>query len=1024
VNGPDGTFYNLKRLHVAFALAAAATLATTVWMALADRCRPWKEHQRTYRAQIEPAVADKVAAADDWELLVPRGGPRRSPAIEQVWLPDLTIDYHFRAVPRCDRCVTCHLGIEEGGPARPIETEVRGKLPQPYRAHLRLDLFLGATSPHPTSEFGCTICHDGQGSATEFGFASHTPNDPQQAQQWQAEHGWRRNPHWDLPMLPARFAQARCLKCHRDVTDLEPTPRFPDPPAEKLLAGYHLVRRHGCFGCHEISGFAADGRQIGPDLRLASSAASPPADGTPPGTLRKVGPNLRDLSDRLDAATLADRIADPARFLPTSRMPRLFGLHEHLSGPTLAAAQAAESDEVRGVVEYLTEKGQPAELPDATLAWAVADARSGQRLFAEKGCLACHAHAAFPDLQATQGPELSRVGLKYTGPRAKAWLLAWLHDPQRLAPQTLMPAPQLDALAFSPPPADASMEGWLPFDPAADLAAFLLASTGAPPGELRSAAEGATTSLRSVPGLSTRAAYGTAGKPAVAPAWRPNPLPATALGREQLVELGRQTIARRGCYGCHEIAGFEKEPLIGPALHDWGRKAESLLAFERVAEFAAAQPSAGDDDGFYAAAIRAGRRAGFAWQKLLAPRSFDYQLAERKPPGEWLRMGRFRFTPAEREAIVTFLLGLVAEPPAEKYLPRPSPPRQAIIAGRKVLDQYACDTCHTLAMERWTLMIPGMRWPAPAATAEYDFARPQLSAEQLAASTVCDRRGRVRVEVVGMPRVDAAGRPVEDEDDDGRPICFFTLWEPAAITGRIWPVGGRELTVPQESILRRRPAWGGAFARWLYPRALAEARTAGATAAEIEAWGWVPPPLLRAGAAAQPAWLHAFLMQPQPIRPAAVLRMPRFGLSSAEATALASYLAAAAGSDYPFAPPVARPLAALPDRQRRLDLARKLVHDRTTFCAKCHVIGDRQPGGQARTVLAPDLATVGQRRRPDYLRRWLANPRAVLPYTAMPVNFPPAGPPLGQDLFPGTSREQLDAVWELLLDYQQTSTLP
>jgi hypothetical protein len=43
----------------------------------------------------------------------------------------------------------------------------------------------------------------------------------------------------------------------------------------------------------------------------------------------------------------------------------------------------------------------------------------------------------------------------------------------------------------------------------------------------------------------------------------------------------------------------------------------------------------------------------------------------------------------------------------------------------------------------------------------------------------------------------------------------------------------------------------------------------------------------------------------------------------------------------------------------------------------------------------------------------------VLPYTAMPAQFPPAGPPLGQDLFPATSREQLDAVANLLLHYDQ-----
>ncbi len=60
--------------------------------------------------------------------------------------------------------------------------------------------------------------------------------------------------------------------------------------------------------------------------------------------------------------------------------------------------------------------------------------------------------------------------------------------------------------------------------------------------------------------------------------------------------------------------------------------------------------------------------------------------------------------------------------------------------------------------------------------------------------------------------------------------------------------------------------------------------------------------------------------------------------------------------------------------------------------------------------------------RPEYVRRWLADPKSVLPYTAMPAHFPATGEPLGQDLFPGSSREQLDAVTELLIRYDEYVT--
>ena len=42
----------------------------------------------------------------------------------------------------------------------------------------------------------------------------------------------------------------------------------PAGSAAKLLEGYQLVRQYGCFGCHEINGFDAAGRRVGPDLQL------------------------------------------------------------------------------------------------------------------------------------------------------------------------------------------------------------------------------------------------------------------------------------------------------------------------------------------------------------------------------------------------------------------------------------------------------------------------------------------------------------------------------------------------------------------------------------------------------------------------------------------------------------------------------------------------------------------------------------------------------------------------------------
>ncbi len=49
--------------------------------------------------------------------------------------------------------------------------------------------------------------------------------------------------------------------------------------------------------------------------------------------------------------------------------------------------------------------------------------------------------------------------------------------------------------------------------------------------------------------------------------------------------VGRKTISKYGCYGCHDIPNFEGARPIGTALQDWGKKDRSRLAFEHIHEF-------------------------------------------------------------------------------------------------------------------------------------------------------------------------------------------------------------------------------------------------------------------------------------------------------------------------------------------------------------------------------------------------------------------------------------------------------
>ena len=109
-------------------------------------------------------------------------------------------------------------------------------------------------------------------------------------------------------------------------------------------------------------------------------------------------------------------------------------------------------------------------------------------------------------------------------------------------------------------------------------------------------------------------------------------------------------------------------------------------------------------------------REGFLHLKLAEPRSFDYNRL--KPWDDRLRMPQFRFARSRqlkgetneqyqarlerdeaeaREAVMTFILGLVAEPIPAKYVATPKGEKHAEAVGRQVLDKYNCAGCHQVA---------------------------------------------------------------------------------------------------------------------------------------------------------------------------------------------------------------------------------------------------------------------------------------------------------------------------------------
>ncbi len=1088
---------------------------------------------------------------------------------------------------------------------KPLQVDVVRGLPHPYTAHPRLDLFLSDTSPHPQKDFGCTICHDGQGSGTSFPWTSHTPDNAGQQDAWAENHGWFDNHHWIFPMRPARFVESNCLKCHHQKGALEPSERFPDPPAPKLVEGWTLVQDYGCFGCHEINGYDSPTVTVGPDVRLepnfnevaaqirrdpqlsdeergyierliaqptdadareqlfasinrdALMARDPEAETDArlsanthqlaaglkpvdmPGRMRKVGPSLRYVNSKVDYDWLYDWIRKPANFRESTKMPQFFGQYEHLNeaddASQLRDSLRFEAIEIRALADYLLDKSVEFNYIAREENVEAASAERGKWLFESRGCLACHSHEAFPEakekIAATQGPDLSRLGAKLNTEKGRDWLYSWLKQPNLYHARTVMPDLFLDPIAAKD--AQGKPTGVVT-DPAADISAFLLGvATDWQPTDVQPRDEWtdeqrgdlldlAVLWLKSdtIPASRARRYLEEGIDPAQAAKlkadelllvnWPDNPYNAQTRTDRQLEFVARKTIGKYGCFGCHDVPGFEDAKPIGTALVDWGRKESSKLAFENIHKFlethginpeppteaelehareaapeeqtpegavakstaTAGHPGAlhaehldpgnfGDNDSYFVQSLNSHTRDGFLWQKLRYPRSYDYKTTRNKNFNERLRMPKFPFNDQQREAVMTFVLGLVKEPPASRYIYRPGPREQAIVEGRAVLEQFNCAGCHTLKMEQWRLTFDDATFEPPVVEPDYPFLAPQFTDQQMAASLAKDYRGFMHATVHGEPAFDTETgqqpwvdvdlapitpeelREAEAEEGEEIPIFYqFTLWRNALIGGQPYSRGLNDLLIPADRDKRgpvggtAYPAWGGDLARYLFPKVIAQARESGSTAKPTEAWGWLPPPLMDEGVKVQTDWLHGFLMDPTPIRPAVVLRMPNFHMSTGDAAKLVDFFAASSGAEYPyeFRPDQRAGYLQQVSLNRENPLAEAMnIVVNGTYCVKCHAVAEFSPLGDPYTF-GPNLADVYKRLRPTFVRNWIANPVRILPYTGMPKNIPfhptdPAQDGVNEQLFRGNSIEQLTGLVDLLMNFDmyakaQTSVTP
>ncbi|HMC83840.1 MAG TPA: c-type cytochrome, partial [Candidatus Polarisedimenticolia bacterium] len=442
--------------------------------------------------------------------------------------------------------------------------------------------------------------------ATDFVDAAHWPDSREEMARWRKTHGWRPKDHEDSPMLPSRFVQASCHKCHLEVLHIA--------GAERWNLGRDLIERYGCFGCHKIKGFEG---------------------------LRRPGPLLARLPWKTSPEWAYRWIENPTAFRPSTLMPRFFGLSNTSSAEDLARTR----QEIRGIVAFLFEKAEKGSFPPLP---GRGDARRGEGLVTQIGCLGCHAIARLekgePTFRRRFGPNLDGIGSK----ARPEWIYAWLKDPKKYFPDTRMPnlrLTDLEARDITEYLTTLKVEGWTPGESAMDPQ--LLDRLVADQLRARLTSDQAREKM------------------------------AVLSPHEKEVYLGERMINRYGCFGCHLIPGFEATPPIGTELSEEGSKEVDRFdfGFVKIPE----------------------TRHDWITQKLENPRIFDE--GKIKTPDEKLKMPLFNFSPEERSAVVTAVLSFTKEKPILSSTRLLDARDKALEAGRRIVFEHNCQGCHDLEGE-------------------------------------------------------------------------------------------------------------------------------------------------------------------------------------------------------------------------------------------------------------------------------------------------------------------------------------
>jgi len=197
----------MRRLLFVLGALLAGELIALAWRGANPE---WKAYQRAFVAAGIARARTEVQ--QQWYRQQPVG----------VW--EIRVD----ALGRVDRCMTCHLGVDDPNFVA---------APEPFRAHSPI------LNGHPPERFGCTVCHNGQGRAVTT-LAAHGDSVEAPSRLWRGV-----------------YLQAACFLCHGEAG-------LPQEAVATVLEGMKAINQFRCLRCHQIRG---EGESEGPDLSAVGS---------------------------------------------------------------------------------------------------------------------------------------------------------------------------------------------------------------------------------------------------------------------------------------------------------------------------------------------------------------------------------------------------------------------------------------------------------------------------------------------------------------------------------------------------------------------------------------------------------------------------------------------------------------------------------------------------------------------------------------------------------------------------------